>query len=54
MIVDNHYELMDNTVLVALVCHLTINSGGLGQTRKGAAAAVILCVRNGWRESHLP
>lgn len=42
----------DNTAPVTSVCHLAMNSGGLGQARKGAATAVMSCVRTGWRESH--
>jgi len=44
---DNHNHFIDNTASVTSVCHLAINSSELGQARKGAAAAVILCVRNG-------
>ncbi len=47
MSIDNHIQFIDNTASVTSVCHLTINSSELGQARKGAAAAVILCVRNG-------
>ncbi len=47
MSMDNPIQFRDNTASVTLVCHLAINSSGLGQARKGAAAAVILCVRTG-------
>ncbi len=45
--VDKRIQFIDNTASVTSVCHLAINSGGPGQARKGAAAAVILCVRTG-------
>jgi len=50
--VDKAHKFIDNTALVTPVCHLAINSSELGQARKGATAAVILCARTGWQESH--
>ncbi len=47
MTMDNLIQFIDNTASVTLVCHLAINSSEPGQARKGAAAAVILCVRTG-------
>jgi len=47
MKVDNSGGFIDNTASVTPVCHLTINSSEPGQARKGAAAAVILCVGTG-------
>ncbi len=49
--VDKSHHFIDNTASVTPVCHLAINSGGLGQARKGAAAAVILCAGTGWQGS---
>lgn len=48
---DKPNQFIDNTASVTSVCHLAINSGELGQAWKGAAAAMKLCVRTGWRES---
>lgn len=47
MKLDKAINFIDNTASVALVCHLAMNSGELGQARKGAAAAMILCARTG-------
>ncbi len=52
MIIDIKGLIRDNTVSVTSVCHLAMNSGGLGQARKGAATAVISCAGTGWRRSH--
>ncbi len=49
--VDKAIQFIDNTASVTSVCHLATNSGEPGQARKGAAAAMILCARTGWRES---
>ena len=43
MKVDKNCQFIDNTASVTPVCHLAMNSGELGQARKGAAAADDSC-----------